>query len=397
MKKVYNIKKHKKLTINRALCVLICIESLICVFFIYKLATRRQRHEETLQSIDMSLDMTDSYVKKLLTDAIQNNKYLTEDEKKFIINNISIFTEYKNYIDVNYLKERLQYLKIVYKKNSNSSNGLVRIKGEYNHFTNRITFFNAKKFEEVEAATFTHELFHVMQKPHYSDRNEFLIETVNTIFNENNTGKNESTIYSNYFAFTKMLIEIIGRESFSKFQGYTTNEYIIDALMEICGTEEEAKELLLDLDEYKIIYDKMSNNLAHSDRYLDKLVKLKRKIIEELSIYYESKYGFSMENDLIMLYYYDYNSFCEKISERYFIESDDIIIKEVDELNYFNRFKDSKLIVYASGPIKQIQVKINADGTYKERECIFEDQNIVTIINDENRYLNGVKKLVLGK
>ena len=42
--KIYRIKKHEKntkITINQVLCVLICIESLICGFFIYKLATRR--------------------------------------------------------------------------------------------------------------------------------------------------------------------------------------------------------------------------------------------------------------------------------------------------------------------------------------------------------------------
>ena len=398
--KIYRIKKHEentKITINQVLCVLICIESLICGFFIYKLATRKQRHIETLENIEMSLDMSTNYVRELLTTAVNNNKNLNSDEKLFIVNNIPVFVEYKDYIDVNYLKDKLSTLKIVYKKTGDGSNGNVRTKGEYNHFTNIITFYNAKSIEKVEPATFTHELFHVMQKTHYRDRNEYLIETVNTIFNENNTERQEKTLYSNYFVFTKMLIEVIGNEPFNKFQGYTTHEPIVDALVEICGTKKDACVLLDNLNEYKRLYDKMSNDFVHSKRYIDKLGKIKKDIIKRISIYYEKKYGFSMENDLIMLYYYDYNRFIEKISERYFIESDDIVIREADELNYFNRFKDSKLIVYARGPIKQIQINIYPNGTSSKKDNIIEDYNIIVEINNENRYLNNVKKLVLDK
>ena len=341
--------------------------------------------------------MSTNYVRELLTTAVNNNKNLNSDEKLFIVNNIPVFVEYKDYIDVNYLKDKLSTLKIVYKKNGDGSNGNVRTKGEYNHFTNIITFYNAKSIEKVEPATFTHELFHVMQKTHYRDRNEYLIETVNTIFNENNTERQEKTLYSNYFIFTKMLIEVIGNEPFNKFQGYTTHEPIVDALVEICGTKKDACELLDNLNEYKRLYDKMSNDFVHSKRYIDKLGKIKKDIIKRISIYYEKKYGFSMENDLIMLYYYDYNRFIEKISERYFIESDDIVIREADELNYFNRFKDSKLIVYARGPIKQIQINIYPNGTSSKKDNIIEDYNIIVEINNENRYLNNVKKLVLDK
>ena len=186
-------------------------------------------------------------------------------------------------------------------------------------------------------------------------------------------------------------------QPFNKFQGYTTHEPIVDALVEICGTKKDACVLLDNLNEYKRLYDKMSNDFVHSKRYIDKLGKIKKDIIKRISIYYEKKYGFSMENDLIMLYYYDYNRFIEKISERYFIESDDIVIREADELNYFNRFKDSKLIVYARGPIKQIQINIYPNGTSSKKDNIIEDYNIIVEINNENRYLNNVKKLVLDK
>ena len=89
----------------------------------------------------MSLDMSTNYVRELLTTAVNNNKNLNSDEKLFIVNNIPVFVEYKDYIDVNYLKDKLSTLKIVYKKNGDGSNGNVRTKGEYNHFTNIITFY----------------------------------------------------------------------------------------------------------------------------------------------------------------------------------------------------------------------------------------------------------------
>ena len=234
-----------------------------------------------------------------------------------------------------------------------------------------------------------------MQKVNYNSYNSYLIETINTIFNEDYTEVKEEALYSNYYNYTKMLIEIIGIEPIRKYQCYTQVEYIVDALANIYGSKNDAYDFLYYLDKYKKTYEKVisGKNIKSNENELKLLEKI---IIEKLGIYYQSKYGFKMENDLIMLYYYDYSKLYSIISDKFFINNTKITINETNNIHYFHNTSDNKLIVYANGDIIMKKIIIDNSGLIKEDEDI-ENKNIVYIIDNSNRYLSNDNSLLLKK
>lgn len=393
--KIKKVNKSKKLSINTILYILICLESIVLVGFAKGCVDKRKDHFETLKRIEASSNLDYASVYTRLQNAINNNKNIGEDEKTFIKSILFIFAENKDYLDVDYVEDALLNLRIVYVKNNEKAGKVISTRGSYDAFKNVITFYKAKSIEDVNPSVFTHELFHVMQKNHYRERNDYLIETINTIFNEENTERKESTLYSNYYNYTKMLIEILGVEPFRKYQGYTMNSTMVNALTEIWGSESDANYLINKLDEYKIVFDMVVDKGASATNSdLNKLRQIQNAIVYRLSIYYEAKYGREMDNDLIMLYYYDYDKFCKLLSEKLFINCEDAIVGERNELCYF-KGEDPCLIVYAKGPIKTIELTIGNDESYHKSEVI-DDKEIVYVINSENRYID-TQKMSLGK
>lgn len=391
--KINGIDKSKKKKNYRlleiVLSAILCLETAVLGYILYPIFTRKSEHSETLKRIEANANIDSIDVYKRLLHAVKNNNNLGRAEKEYIIDYLDNLVIYKNYIDIDYLEEKLSTLKITYRNNKALENKNVMTKGEYSHFRNEITFFGVDNIEDLEITTFNHELFHVMQKDYYGERNEFLIETVNTIFNEDVTGLNEKTMYSSYYNYTKMLMEVIGVEPFCKYQGYATTEPIIDALVNIYGTEKDAKNLLNDMDEYKIIYDKYANeNMLYSDKCSKKLNELNDAIICQIGNYYEKKYGFTMDNDLIMLFYYDYYKFIDEIGHKFYIDGKITSIYRDSNTSYFKE-ENIPLVINTCGRAKIINIYVDDESQNTEK---IEDRNIKYVIDDNNRYLNNVKR-----
>lgn len=393
-KKAYKIKKRKRSSLESVLSVILCLETILLGYVFYPLITRKSEHIKTLDRIEASINVDEDTVYRRFLIAVKCNGNLTTTEKEYIINALDTIVAYKNYIDLDYLEEILLTLKISYSNKNEKGNKKTYIKGEYSNYKNKITFYGIDNIEEIDLPTFNHELFHAIQKEYYKERNEYLIETVNTIFNEDNTEMKEITMYSCYYNYTKMLMEIIGVEPFCKFQGYSTSEPIVKELSKIYGTDKEAEQLLADMDVYKYYFDKFaSEGSLDRERNIARLDELNKHIIEQIGIYYEIKYGFTMDNDLIMLYYYDYDKFCSEIDNKFYVDGNIQEISEENYLTYFKNRESSSLVVNSSGLIKTIYITVRKVN-YSDCNEEVEEAYLKFVIDDSNRYINNVSMIL---
>ena len=389
--KKYKIKKIEK-SLNVGLsafaAILFCIDSVVIGSFIKNTIKAKEEDINTLKSIDFSVNYDVYEVMDRLNNALNENPYLLEEEKELVRINLWVFTDNKDYMDLNYMEKILSTIKIKYNKKIKYKKGVI-IKAEYLDKRNEIVFYNSKNILDVDYSIFTHELYHSMQKKKEYDYNRYLIETVDTIFNEEYSLESDNNIYCKYYYFTKMLMEIIGDEPFRRYQCYASTDFIATELSNLYGTLDEARELLEQLDEYQELYLK---EFTGSNRAASKALKLKKKIINKIDLYYKAKYGFSMENDLIMIYYYDKNRFYEILCHRYANNPKGIILYECNDIDYFHGSDNHALIIDEYGPIcfKKVIIDLNK---IKESEEIINNYLISYQIDESNRYINDVKVL----
>ena len=335
--------------------------------------------------MNVTNQLSDTEFIKIIKDSINKNSNLTYLEKHFILSDLTIFLDNKQYMDIEYLKNTFSNMKINYTLEDNG-----HIEATYNQLENEITFYEASNIYDVEMHTFTHEFLHATQKSGSFDDNSFLIETTNTIFNDEYL-YDESNLYTHYYNLTKALMELVGSEPLKQFHNYTSERPIIDALCEIIDNENYAKKLLTNLNDYKKIYDNMyfienKNSLEYEIQFND-LNNLKADIFEQFKIYYYQKYGIDMEDDLIMLYYLDANAFRSKIYELYDLKADPIYY--INNITYFNKNKtnEKKGIVIKRYITDNIKTEIiDKNGTISQNKL--EEIENIAIITDENRYLN---------
>ena len=389
--KKYSIKKvEKNLNIGLATLAVImfCIDSAVFGSFINKTVKAEEVDADTLKSIEYSINYDVNEVVIRLNNALDKNEYLTCDEKDLIRSNLWVFIDNKDYMDLNYIEKTLLTIKIKYNKKIKYKDKVIT-KAEYSDKRNEIIFYNSSNLYDVDYSIFTHELFHSMQKKKDFDKNIYLIETVNTIFNEEYAFGKDDNVYCKYYYFTKMLMEIIGEEPFRRYQCYASIDFITSELSNIYGTEDDARLLLELLDKYQELYVKTING---NERAVSKALKLKEEIINRIGLYYEAKYGFSMENDLIMLYYYDKNEFYKKLNSRFSNNKDGIILYEYNDIDYFHGSDSHTLIINERGPINLKKIYIGKTEI-KEKEETINDYEIIYQIDESNRYLNNVMSL----
>jgi hypothetical protein len=375
MRKNYN-KNVKYIKKVMAIVLLVCFCLILTLSEVY---INNDSHEKTLNSIANSSRFSNSEVENILRDSITSNMYLSNEEKEVILGYVYIFVNNKNYLDLEYFKKILNTLRINYDKNINYKSKMHKTNGSYNSSENVITFYGAENVSDIKSIFFTHELFHTMQKNYNKNYNSYLIESVNTIFNEEYSGLTENSIYDEYYNYVKMLIEIIGIEPFKKYECYAYVGFITDELIKITGSEVEATLLLTNMDNYKKIYDRISYDSKTYNSDLTKLDKLDKKILNEINIYYKAKYGIDMKNDLIMLSYYDNRSFLIEVENKYLSNASgkNILILQTYLMSYFINDKSlNEIQLLYSVPLESSD---NKDGTK------------VIIINKENRYLISPK------
>ncbi len=366
-------KKKKQYKSTYYLSGVLVIESIILCAILKMVHNKKNNHINTIRNIELSSEYQTDEIYYKLKNALYSNPYLSDKEKEYIGSYIWVFAMNKDYMDLTYFENCLNTLKINYVKKVKLEKNNI-IDGEYNNDNNTINFYNVNSISEVRDFTFTHEMFHIMQKVYFREFNSFLVESINTIYNEEYTNREEHSMYKNYYNFTKMLMEIIGTEPIKEFQGYTMSAPIIDALVSIYNDEKYANELLLNLDLYKDLFDNNNGN----EKKLKELKRLKERIIEQLGFYYEKEYNRKMSKDYLMLYYYDFDKFLEEFSR-----NQNINIKGINNnFKYFNQDSYNSLVVYYEQEV--VSVFINPGESKTEKRMM---KDYVCIIDDESRFI----------
>ncbi len=380
---VKKIIKHNNKIIIVLLSASLCFQLLAADVIINK---NIELHEETLSRIESSINYSNDEVQTKLYESIKSNPNITDTEKENIVKYLWVFADNKNYLDLDYFYDVLSTLRIEYVEEEKIPYDNHYTTGSYNTSENKITFYKAKSIKDVKESTWSHELFHTMQKRLYKNYNSYIVETVNSIFNEEYSSFYENSAYDLYYNYTKMLMEIIGSEPFKKYQGYSSLDPIIDALCEITGSKVDAKRLLANMENYKMTYDRLSPTYYNYEKQIEYLSELNSEIIKDIGIYYESKFGISMDNDLIMLSYYDNDKFLRMVEERDLPKGDskNILITQNNMLSYFrgNTSLNEIQLLYS---VPVVGVMIDPVSNTKIEKHYSKEQWIK--INNENRYL----------
>lgn len=147
----------------------------------------------------------------------------------------------------------------------------------------------------------------------------WLVESINAIFNDEYEGNGMvgtyDTSYLHIVNYAKALMEIIGALPLQKYHGYTDEDPIIEALMEIIDDEDKAYKLLTNIEEYKNMIEKISVDvMTYEEKQV--LFSLKETIYQSFDEYYYAKKGIHITDDLVMLYYLDISSFNRIMSNR---------------------------------------------------------------------------------
>ncbi len=298
--------------------------------------------------------------------AIARNPNLSDKEKAEIISCFSedFLLDNKKYIDYDYAIKTLSTIKITYNKGPYSKK--TSRTGYYDDSRNEIIFYNANGFDDVDKTVFSHEVYHTIGQMTWSNCQSFLIETTNTIYNEEYTGKKERNSYQVLLKYTKALMEIIGPEPFKRYQFMASNEFIIKPLTMITGSENDAKRLLANLDNYKNISSKSCKTVEEQREKEENLANLNDIIIEQLATYYSAKYNRDYRDDLIMLYYLDVLEFDKELRDKFNL-SDDYLVQTTKPIIYFRDNEKSMWVEY--------------------------DKNGVIILNERNRFINKTKTI----
>lgn len=333
-------------------------------FGLYELITK-EKYNNYIKSLNQTIAMDDHDYLNSFFDAIYINPYLSNQEKKYLFNYYSgdLLLDNKNYIDFDTIINRLSTLKINYSKEA-SPKGFSAI---YNSTHNTIVFYNINNLNEVKKQVFSHEAYHVLSH-NTLFYNSFLVETLNTQLNEEYAGEEEANIYKYYIHYTSALAEIIGPTPLKKYINYTEKKPIIDALVDVYGTESDANRLLANLENYKREYDNyVIKQLLSSDEAKMNLSNLNNQLVEQFATYYQAKYNRDYQDDLIMLFYLDEPKFNEILKEKFEI-SENTEITQIKNVSYLKN-KDSELWFTHSG-------------------------NNLIIIDENNRYLNEYEKKI---
>lgn len=295
--------------------------------------------ESAIIAMAKASKLSDQEIINSIKQAVMNNHFLTDQEESKILSNLSLFVDNKDNMDLDFIISALGKIRIKYKSSPSKDEGVM---GCYNYRTNEIIFYEADDLDSVEDFVFTHEMLHAMQKVSSSSHNTFLIETTNTIFNNEYCNTTEESVYNNYLGYTKALMEIIDPNILKTYHNFPSDKIVIDALCCVVDDEDEARQLLSYLNSFKKVFKEGILNPEDED-LKNNLIALEMKIKESLSMYYQAKYGTSIDNDLLMLYYTDRNAFHDAL--KIYLEATDLIMSVDEDKYYFNSTHENKRIL----------------------------------------------------
>ena len=363
----------------------------------------KKEEQLTWSSIEYTKSLSYEDVENTIKNAIENNPNMNDDEKQAFLSILDkeVLMEIKDYMDLNYIEEVLLTLRIEYEKEG-------RQRGEYYPGLNLIKYYGASNIKEVIPAIRSHEIFHSIQKNFiYSyNYNSFLIETTNTIFNEEYTNIEEHSNYVIYYRFTKALMELIGSEPLLQYQNYTSIRPIVDSLTEITGSEKDAIKLLNKLDVYKKLYDERYLDVTSEEDFSERIKNIKNletEIVNQFKIYYYAKNNFDMEDDLIMNYYLN-NNYEEYLKEKLNIPSN-YSIRVLDNRRYFNKpLNDEDNCISITGGRRACQIyngvcydengntisKVEYHNLFDKPSEIKPDKNKIIYSEEEKQFITNI-------
>jgi hypothetical protein len=232
--------------------------------------------------------------------AINNNPFLTNQEKQFLLSKFDVIYDNINLIDYQLVKNRFENLRIIYisEENENSS-----VAGSFTTVENVIRLYNCTCLDEIEEYKVVHEFFHTLDDINPSLTG--LYEPINDIFaNEYEGIKKEkyyrdySKGYNNVKPYIYGLMEIIGAEPLRVFKFTGDISKIVYELKNIIDDENKIYELLIginNINKYWSSIEFIANAQANENR-----------VVDILNEYHEKKYNKSIyENADIMLCFKD--------------------------------------------------------------------------------------------
>ncbi len=373
-KRIINVLNKK--TIIYFLCSIITVEFAAIAYFSKDMLYDTEDHFRVVEKLSYISDEQLSDKMKL---AILDNNHLSDQEKNHLLQYIDVIVDNKDYININYADYIFRTLKIKYKQdykytsNDSKKTGNIVTNGEYAYFTNTINYYGVSDYSEVQPSVLDHEICHALTKYDFYTCNDFLIETTNTIFNQDYNNCKENNIYNNYLNYTKAMMEIIGVEPFKKYHAFSSDDIIIDALCEIIDDKDKATSFIERLNIYKKTYDSYLENRENKELNENKEL-LEEQIYNDIKDYYEEKKGIDMQSDLLMLYYVSPKEFSIIADEMF--GADDIKVSYAGVKNYFNsKTNNGDLIMI----VKTYQEEV--DGVLK-------DVTYYEYISDGNRIID---------
>jgi len=258
-----------------------------------------QTYEKELETEEVKKEYNYEEIKN----AINNNPNLTKEEKKFLESLKFIFDENNQYMDLEIIIDRLDNLKIEYKKEEKEAANRT-IGGYYDSEENILTMENTESFKDADLRIFLHEFLHVLQINPYRylaelSNEAFTRETIRRMIDEGLLEKEKFQDYTTkaeiyglsyskdlfvYLAITELLDENTLRE----YQFSCEDETITNALSDKSNTYR----LLNSIDKLRS-YDLGSNLLVTNDNNINRHIML-----DSLNYFYEEKKGKKVEEDL---------------------------------------------------------------------------------------------------
>jgi len=329
-----------------------------------------------------------------IINAINNNVNLTNEEKKFFLSKSKFFIDNLEYFDYYTVIDNLKRLKIQYIEETKG--------GTYGEFTvngnNRglIKIYGVTSFKDTSKYALSHEFLHAFTK--YNLVDNYFYEILNVVLNNEYFG-DDTNLYDNGYEVLReyfyIMAELVDARVLRKYHANNDINYLKNDLIEIIPDFDMATDLLNNLN--IICKIEMLKNTDYS-KYLkleQELKMKKQQVMTSLKTYYEVKYQTSIENDLNILFWFDYSKCSVEIANK--LNFDDNTLRCVDDYvrikqfkKIFNKTGNDNLVLSLASKVEENTRNYTLDellGTYFKRK---EDINLP--MNPDGTYVGVTYK-----
>ena len=281
-----------------------------------------------------------------IENAINKNKYFSQQEKDLLKSMRFLFDENHQYMDMNTIVKRLEVMRIIYYSEDDESN-IKGLNGVYSYQKNQIRMYNTSSFEDCDISVLVHEFLHSLQRV----SNSFLMELSNELFTRetirrlcdsgqiqkdrlNSDNKLDEPVfgkgYDNYMPIYYTLAEIVDERYLRAFQFEGDTNILVYGLSHCENSDEKdakkAFEFIANINEARKYDKEIGIYLPVEDSF-----EISKRSYNCLNYYYKIKNGHGIDEDLdVALYYLQRINLAEFFYDRFSPYSEDVI-KEVIE------------------------------------------------------------------